>query len=219
MRGQGVDSAAKMIKRVLDILVASIGLVFLSPLLVAIAIWIKLDSSGPAFHLARRMGCGGKLFTIIKFRSMYVDSPPVRNPDRSYRVDDDDPRVTGAGRVLRLGFDELPQLINVFKGEMSLVGPRPEPPEVLQYYRPEDRERLQVRPGITGLAQISGRNDLPWHERLVLDREYVRDWSLKLDAQIAFYTLFEFLPPLRRWLAGRRAAGWTMADPESVGEG
>jgi lipopolysaccharide/colanic/teichoic acid biosynthesis glycosyltransferase len=129
---------------------------------------------------------------------MYVDSPVLRNPDGSVRVDKDDSRVTRVGRVLRLGFDELPQLLNVLKGDMSLIGPRPDPPEALPHYREEARRKLLVRPGITGLAQVSGRTDIPWRERLKYDIEYVRSRSLWLDFKIAFYTTVEFIPFLRK---------------------
>jgi lipopolysaccharide/colanic/teichoic acid biosynthesis glycosyltransferase len=108
-----------------------------------------------------------------------------------------DPRVTRVGRILRLGFDELPQLFNVLKGEMSLIGPRPDPLEALVYYSPEGRRRLSVRPGMTGLAQITGRTDISWQERLKYDIEYVERQSLWLDFRIALYTILEFIPPLR----------------------
>jgi lipopolysaccharide/colanic/teichoic acid biosynthesis glycosyltransferase len=165
--------------------------------MIIIAILIKLDSYGPVFFSSQRMGQGGRLFLMYKFRSMYVNSPVLRNPDGSMRVDKRDPRVTRVGRILRLGFDELPQLVNILKGDMSLIGPRPDPLEAFVYYSAEDRRRLLVRPGMTGLAQITGRTDIPWQVRQKYDIEYVERQSLWLDFRIALYTILEFIPPLR----------------------
>ncbi|MDY6876701.1 MAG: sugar transferase [Chloroflexota bacterium] len=190
-------SLKAIVKRTIDIGVSLAGIVLLAPLIIVIAILIKLDSVGPVFHLSRRLGRDGKPFTIYKFRSMYVGSLVLRNPDGSYRVNKKDQRVTRVGRILRLGFDEIPQLFNVLKGNMSLIGPRPDPLEALPHYLKEERRRLLVRPGITGLAQVSGRTDIPWRERLKYDVEYVKRQSLWLDCKIAFYTIFEFLPSLR----------------------
>lgn len=204
-----------------------VGIILLAPVMTIIAITIKLDSPGPVFYLSQRMGRNGKLFTMNKFRSMYVDSPILRNPDGSVRVDKHDSRVTRVGRILRLGFDELPQLFNVLKGDMSLIGPRPDPLEAFSHYRGEEQQKLLVRPGITGLAQVAGRTDIPWRERLKYDIEYVECPSLWLDCKIAFYTILEFIPPLRgrrfqrqaslSEQAVRRAAGTEMPF-EEVGE-
>lgn len=185
------------VKRAIDIGVSLMGLVLLAPVMIIIAISIKLDSRGPVFYSSQRVGRNGKPFTMYKFRSMYVNSPVLRNPDGSMRVEKHDSRVTRVGRILRWGFDELPQLFNVLKGDMSLIGPRPDPLEAVAYYRTEDRQRLSVRPGMTGLAQIAGRTDIPWRERQRYDIEYVERWSLRLDCRIGFYTIFEFIPPLR----------------------
>lgn len=188
-------------KRAIDIGISVMGIILLAPVMITIAILIKLDSPGPIFHLGERMGRNGKLFNMYKFRSMYAGSSTVHNSDGSLRVDKNDPRVTRMGRVLRVGFDELPQLFNVLKGDMSLVGPRPDPPEAHSHYREGDQIRLVVRPGITGLAQVRGRTDIPWRERLAFDIEYVEHQSVWLDCKIALQTLFEFIPPLRsrRW--------------------
>jgi len=188
-----------VLKRAIDIVVSLMGLVLLAPVMTIIAILIKLDSSGSVFYSTQRVGRNGKLFTMYKFRSMYADSPVRRNSDGSMRVDKHDSRVTRVGRILRLGFDELPQLFNVLKGDMSLIGPRPDPLEALAYYRAEDRRRLSVPPGITGLAQVAGRTDISWLERHKYDMEYIERHSLWLDCKIAFYTMFEFIPPLRNW--------------------
>ncbi|HDD24048.1 MAG TPA: sugar transferase [Chloroflexi bacterium] len=193
-----VKPGTAIVKRALDIGVSLMGLVLLAPMMAITALLIKLDSPGPVFYPSQRMGRNGKPFTMYKFRSMYVNSPALHHPDGSMRVDNNDHRVTRVGRILRLGFDELPQLFNVLKGDMSLIGPRPDPVEALPYYREEDHRRLLVRPGITGLAQIAGRTDIPWQERLKYDIEYMEHQSLWLDCKIAFYTILEFIPPLRR---------------------
>lgn len=193
------------VKRAIDIGVSLIGLVLLAPVMIIIAILIKLDSRGSVFHSSQRVGQNGRLFTMYKFRSMYVDSPVMRNSDGSMRVDKCDSRITRVGRMLRLGFDELPQLFNVIIGDMSLIGPRPDPLEALAYYCAEDWRRLSVLPGMTGLAQIAGRTDISWRERQKYDIEYVEHRSLCLDCKIAFYTIFEFIPPLRNWRFQRQA--------------
>ncbi|MGD2164527.1 MAG: sugar transferase [Anaerolineae bacterium] len=185
-------------KRVIDIAVSLLALILLSPVMAFIALLVTVDSPGPVFYLSQRMGMHGRIFTMYKFRSMYAGSPVLRNPDGSVRVEGRDPRVTRVGRVLRVGFDELPQLVNVLKGDMSLIGPRPDPPEALPHYNEETRRKLTVRPGMTGLAQISGRTGIPWGERLEYDLEYVERQSLWLDTKIALYTTIEFIPSLRR---------------------
>jgi lipopolysaccharide/colanic/teichoic acid biosynthesis glycosyltransferase len=175
-----------IVKRAIDIGVSLVGIILLAPVMIIFAILIKLDSPGPVFYLGQRVGRKGKLFTMFKFRSMYVNSPILRNPDGSVRVEKKDPRVTRIGRILRWGFDEFPQLFNVLKGDMSLIGPRPDPPEAFPYYRGQERRRLLVRPGITGLAQVSGRTDIPWRERLKHDLVYLDHQSLWLDLIAAF---------------------------------
>lgn len=195
-----------IVKRVIDIGMSLVGIIFLAPVMITIAILIKLDSPGPIFYLSQRMGKNAKPFIMYKFRSMYVNSSTLRNPDGSMRVDKHDPRVTRIGRILRLGFDELPQLFNVLKGNMSLIGPRPDPPEAFSHYRGEERRKLLVRPGITGLAQVTGRTDIPWQERLKYDLDYLNHPSLWLDCKIAFYTILEFIPPLRNRRFQRQAS-------------
>jgi undecaprenyl phosphate N,N'-diacetylbacillosamine 1-phosphate transferase len=210
-----VKSEIAAVKRAIDIGVSFAGIILLAPVMVILAILIRLDSPGPVFYLSQRMGRNGNPFTIYKFRSMYVNSLPRRNPDGSMRVDKGDSRVTRVGQVLRVGLDELPQLFNVLKGDMSLIGPRPDPPEAFSHYHGEERRRLQVRPGITGLAQVAGRTDIPWRERLEHDIEYVEHQSLWLDSKIAFYTLFELIPPLRN----RRLRGQVGFAEQLVGRG
>jgi lipopolysaccharide/colanic/teichoic acid biosynthesis glycosyltransferase len=172
-------------KRILDLSVAGAGLVLLSPLLALLALLIRLESPGPAFIRQSRLGRRGAVFGMFKLRTMRVGAPMVLNPDGSTCVLDNDPRVTYlGGRLRRWGLDELPQLINVLRGEMSLVGPRPDHDFQLPHYSHADLVKLTMRPGITSLAQVSGRNALPWPERMALEIEYVNRFSLWLDLQI-----------------------------------
>lgn len=178
------------IKRVLDLMGAALALAVLSPLMALLALLIRLESPGAAIFTQQRLARWGRLFTMYKFRSMVDGAPVVLNPDGSTCVADDDPRVTRLGAKLRyLGLDELPQLINVLKGEMSLIGPRPDQDFHLQYYADGDYRKLTMRPGITSLAQVSGRNALSWNERMALEIEYVECFSLRLDLQIAWRTV------------------------------
>ena len=178
------------LKRVVDVAVAGPGLVILSPLLALLALLIRRGSPGPAFFQQARLGRYGQVFTIYKLRTMVDGAPLVLNDDGSTRVVSGDPRVTGLGAKLRLfALDELPQLLNVLRGEMSLVGPRPDLDFQLQHYRGSDWCRLAMRPGMTSLAQVSGRNTLTWRERMELEVEYVERFSLLLDLQIAWRTV------------------------------
>jgi exopolysaccharide biosynthesis polyprenyl glycosylphosphotransferase len=173
-------------KRIIDIFAALTLLVVLAPVLIAIAIFIQLDSPGPALFMQRRIGRNGVPFAMYKFRSMYVDSPRyARSP-----VSSNDPRITRVGRVLRrLSLDELPQLINVLTGSMSLVGPRPEMPFVVARYDAHHRERLRVAPGITGIWQLSADRAFPIHENIEYDLYYIRNRSFSMDAAIMIHTL------------------------------
>jgi undecaprenyl phosphate N,N'-diacetylbacillosamine 1-phosphate transferase len=183
-------SAQVAIKRALDVAVAAVLLLVLAPFLAAIAVAIRFTSPGPALFRQQRLGKGQVPFTCYKFRTMYVDSPDVRNPDGSTYNAEDDPRVTRVGRFLRkMSLDELPQLFNVLRGEMSLVGPRPDIVEALSLYRPGDEKRLTVKPGMTGWAAIHGRNEVPLDERRALDLEYVDNYSLLLDLKILLRTI------------------------------
>lgn len=178
-------------KRVLDILVSSVCLTFLSVLFVIISVLIKLDSRGPIFFRQERVGINGNTFYIWKFRTM-VDG--AVNHGLRFNVARYDDRITRFGNFLRnFGIDELPQLINVLIGEMSLVGPRPTLRYQVEQYDAFDRQRLLFRPGITSLAVINGRNALSWRERINLDVEYIEKWSLWLDAVIIFKTFWTVL--------------------------
>jgi lipopolysaccharide/colanic/teichoic acid biosynthesis glycosyltransferase len=179
-----------IIKRLIDFLLSSILLVVLSPLLVLVSLWILFSTGSPILFSQTRLGEGGVPFEIFKFRTMVPGAVDLRNPDGSTFSTSDDPRVTQVGRFLRrTSLDELPQLLNIFKGEMSLVGPRPDQVDQLTYYTEEEMLKLSVRPGITGLAQISGRNQISWQQRKSLDLEYVRNQSLWLDMQILLKTI------------------------------
>jgi lipopolysaccharide/colanic/teichoic acid biosynthesis glycosyltransferase len=168
--------------RIFDIAIAALALVVLSPLLAAAAIAIRLGSAGPVIYRQRRVGRGGEEFEMLKLRTMVRGSDPV---GVGTVVTRDDPRVTRAGRLLRrTSLDEIPNLVNVLRGEMAIVGPRPTiPAQVEDYSRPQHR-RHEVRPGITGWAQVQGRAGIPWEERIELDVWYVDHRSLGLDLRI-----------------------------------
>jgi exopolysaccharide biosynthesis polyprenyl glycosylphosphotransferase len=188
--------ATKAGKLALDLIGAGLGLLLLWPLFIVVAVLIKLDSHGPVFYRAERIGLNGKPFDMLKFRSMVVGAEKSRitfigqnegaGPLFKLRHD---PRVTRVGRWLRrLSIDELPQLINVVLGQMSLVGPRPPLRSEVATYSGEVHRRLLVRPGITGLWQVSGRSDLSWDESVRLDLFYVENWSLVQDLVIIWRT-------------------------------
>jgi lipopolysaccharide/colanic/teichoic acid biosynthesis glycosyltransferase len=175
-----------LIKRSCDVIGSLFLLIALFPLFILIAVWIKLDSPGPVFFRHNRVGKGGKQFVLWKFRSMRIDVPKYEESPRSVT----DVRLTRVGRLIRrVSIDEMPQLINVLKGEMSLVGPRPEMPFIVARFHPVECERLIVTPGITGLWQISPARAFPIHENLQYDLHYVRNRSFLLDCAIIFRTI------------------------------
>jgi undecaprenyl phosphate N,N'-diacetylbacillosamine 1-phosphate transferase len=195
-------------KRCLDVVGASVALVVFAPLMGAVAIAIRLTSDGPALYRSARLGRGGRTFEMLKFRTMKVNAPDIRNPDGSTYCGPDDPRITPLGRWLRrTSLDELPQLWNVLRGDMSLVGPRPDLPDQIRYYSETDRRRLDVRPGLTGLAQVKGRNALDWQQRRALDVEYVETMSLRTDVSLLLQTLPGVLSA--RGVFGRRQGDTT----------
>jgi len=185
-RKQGSYDLYEAGKRVLDVALSSIALIVLSPICLMIAMLIKMDSSGPVLFIQNRVGLNGRIFRIFKFRSMYPDSGQYEpSPTSSL-----DPRLTRVGRLLRrLSLDELPQLVNVIRGDMSLVGPRPEMPFIVQGYDPAQRKRLSVMPGITGLWQLSADRAFPIHENLEYDLYYVRNRGIFMDVAILIHTL------------------------------
>ncbi|RKH27572.1 sugar transferase [Corallococcus praedator] len=181
---QRQTGAGRLLKRLIDLMVAGGGLVCLSPVLAATALFVRATMGGPVFFRQQRPGLGGRLFTVLKFRSMLeaTDADGNELPDEQ--------RLTWAGRLLRsTSLDELPQLWNVLKGDMSLVGPRPLLVEYLPRYSAEQARRHDVLPGVTGWAQINGRNALGWNERFQLDVWYVDHWSLALDLKVLALTL------------------------------
>jgi lipopolysaccharide/colanic/teichoic acid biosynthesis glycosyltransferase len=162
-------------------------LVLSSPILLLAALAVRASSPGEVVFRQRRIGKDGKPFTILKFRTMVREAP--RSPLGSYCYADD-PRITRVGRWLRrTSLDELPQLVNVLRGEMSFVGPRPDLPHHVERYAPAQRGRLSVRPGITGWAQVNGRNGLSWDERIALDLEYLDGWWLGRDLRVLWRTV------------------------------
>ncbi len=173
-------------KRLFDLVGAAALVICLSPLLLLTALGVKLTSRGPLIFLQDRAGKEGRIFQLLKFRTMRGD----RKPDPKELVPPGHVDITPVGRLLRRSkIDELPQLLNVLKGEMSLVGPRPEMPFIAASYDEWQRRRLAVKPGITGLWQILGRKDLPMHENLQYDFYYIRNRSLALDLSILLRTL------------------------------
>lgn len=186
--------SAEFLYRFLDIALSSVALVLLSPLLLIVAVMIKLEDGGPVFYLQERAGYKGKPFRLIKFRSMIVNAE--RTGAGLYIEGENDKRITRTGRFIRRwSIDELPQLINVLRGDMSLVGPRPGMPFHLEQYTPSQKRRLLVKPGITGWAQINGRNSLSWPERIELDLWYLDHRSLSLNLKILLRTIPEVLRP------------------------
>ncbi|MBV9211475.1 MAG: sugar transferase, partial [Acidobacteria bacterium] len=203
-----LSNAARLTKRAFDILIATLALALLSPFWLVVALLIKLDSKGPVFYKQERVGMDGRLFLFYKFRTMTAGADDASHRDylKQYIAGEagtnlgdkqkpvyklhNDARVTRLGRVLRrLSLDELPQLLNVLRGDMSIVGPRPPIPYEVEAYELWHRKRLDMKPGLTGLWQVSGRNRLPFEEMVRLDLFYIENWSLLLDLKIILRTL------------------------------
>lgn len=182
----------RIVKRVLDLILALLALILLSPLMLAAALAVKLSSKGPVIFKQKRLGRDGREFDFYKFRSMVVNAEQTGSGVYSGK---DDPRVTKVGRILRASsIDELPQLINILKGDMALIGPRPPltyHPWPIHQYSEFQRHMFDVRPGITGWAQTHGRKDVEWHHRIELNVWYVEHVSLGLDLRIFFLTFFK----------------------------
>lgn len=178
----------KFIKRAIDILVSFIGLLVLSPVLLVIAILIRIKLGSPIFFTQDRVGKDGKIFKMIKFRTM-LDAT-----DKFGELLPDEERLTSFGKLLRsTSLDELPELINVFKGDMSLVGPRPLLVKYIELYSPTQWRRHEVRPGITGWAQVNGRNSITWSKKFELDVWYVDNISIFLDFKILIMTIVKVI--------------------------
>jgi undecaprenyl phosphate N,N'-diacetylbacillosamine 1-phosphate transferase len=178
-----------MIKRLFDILLAACACAILLVFFIPIAILIKLDSPGPVFFRQDRLGRLGRTITVLKLRTMHVNAQAIFNADGSRHVGKQDARVTRMGHFLRTGFDELTQVYNVLRGEMSFIGPRPDDLFSVNNLEGAEWLKLSVRPGITGLAQLTGRNDLPWKDRLRYDVYYAKNRTLMLDLRITLRTV------------------------------
>jgi exopolysaccharide biosynthesis polyprenyl glycosylphosphotransferase len=192
-----LSGGQRLAKEVFDRVVSVLTLIVLSPVFLVLAIMVRTGSRGPVFFRQVRVGQHGQEFTMYKFRTM-VDDADARRADVAHLDEADgvlfkiraDPRVTGAGRFLRVhSLDELPQLWNVVRGQMSIVGPRPPLPSEVQHYGSDAQRRLLVKPGMSGLWQVSGRSELSWEESIRLDLYYVENWSPALDAQILWRTV------------------------------
>jgi len=197
VREPSIRGWKRAVKRSVDVLVVIVALVLLAPLMALIALAIRLESRGPSIFRQVRVGRDGKEFVLYKFRTMRENAEEIKQDlsDRNeaqgplFKIRDD-PRCTRLGRFLRRSsLDELPQLYNVLKGEMSIIGPRPPLPEEVKQYKPWHRRRLEISPGITGLWQVSGRSDLTFDEMVLLDLFYIENWSLPLDFKIFLRTI------------------------------
>ena len=187
-------------KRIIDILGSLICIAVFSPIFIISPILIKIDSNGPVLFIQKRVGKDGKIFNAYKFRTMIIHNEEDFKKNYTEETikelifqDKHDPRITKIGKILRRGFDELPQLFNVLKGDMSLVGPRPEIPEIVKLYDERQKIRLQFKPGITGLAIVKGRGEISLEETINFDIEYIENWTLWLDFKILFKTLYVVL--------------------------
>lgn len=198
LRNPGLTMAARFTKKVMDLVLGLLLMTVLLPIGVVVAMLISLRDGQPVFYTQRRAGKYGKPFRMLKFRTMTMnadDQKPQPVPEKGgtpspgFKIEND-PRITTLGRRLRRwSLDEIPQIINVLRGQMSLVGPRPHPFDEIERYSLLDFERLSVKPGVTGLWQVSGRSNLTWQQQITLDREYVRHWSLSQDLAILLRTV------------------------------
>jgi undecaprenyl phosphate N,N'-diacetylbacillosamine 1-phosphate transferase len=178
------------VKRGIDIVGSTFALLLFSPILFVFGLLVKATSKGPVFFRQSRLGRNGVAFRIFKLRSMVNNAPDLRNPDGSAVTSATDARVTPVGAFIRkTSIDELPQFINVFLGHMSLVGPRPDQEDQIRFYTDDEKKKLLVKPGITGLAQISGRNTISWEQRKKLDVEYAENHSILGDLAIIAKTI------------------------------
>lgn len=187
----------RALKWIGDRALAAIAVIVLSPVLLVLSIWVLIDAGWPIFFVQRRTGKGGREFPMYKFRSMVNDAVKVGQElgvtDDPHGVVKNDPRITRSGRFLRRSsLDELPQLLNVVFGQMSLVGPRPDIPEQSVHYSEADKRRLEVLPGITGYSQVHGRDEIEWPERIAQDVHYIDHWTLWFDIKLVIQTFGQF---------------------------
>ena len=185
MKSKSNGLYSKLIKRFMDFLIAALSIIIFSPLLIILAIFVRVKLGGPVIFKQERPGLNGKVFKLYKFRTM-TDAK-----DENGNLLDDEYRLTSFGKKLRsTSLDELPELYNILKGDMSIVGPRPLLVKYLPLYSDEQKRRHDVRPGLTGLAQVSGRNAITWTEKFNKDIEYVDNVSFGLDVSIFFKTIY-----------------------------
>lgn len=204
------------IKRILDIIFSLLLLIFILPVILVFGILIKIEDGGPAFYLGERLGKDKKVFKMYKLRSMKVNSLDLRNKDGSTYNAVDDPRLTTIGKFIRkTSIDELPQIINILKGDMSFIGPRPDLPEHLYYYKNDEVRKLDVLPGVSGYNQAYHRNAVIWKERLKNDVYYVDHISFMLDFKILFRTIFIII--LRRGIYNGRTDSKQVAENQIYG--
>ena len=199
-----IKESQRIIKRIIDIVISTIMLIIASPFLLLVGILIKIDTKGPVFFKQKRVGQGEKSFTTYKFRTMVENMKEINSENK---LEKSDPRITRIGKYLRWGIDELPQLFNVLKGDMSLVGPRPTVPNHVKRYTKWEKRRLEVKPGITGWVIINGRNLLSWPERIKLDIWYIDHWSLWLDFRILIKTIVVIFFT-RKGIYGKDGVNW-----------
>jgi lipopolysaccharide/colanic/teichoic acid biosynthesis glycosyltransferase len=202
------------VKRVLDIVFSIFAIFIFLPVFVIVAMIVKFTSDGPIFFKQTRVGMHDREFSILKFRTMKVDSHLQKN---GLAVHSNDQRITKLGRLLRkTSLDELPQFFNVLRGDISFVGPRPGLPVQLKYFSKKQRMRTIVRPGITGLATINGRASIPWSKRIEYDLEYINKFSLLLDFKILFKTIYVVLASKGVYYDHSKGPAFDLADPDDL---
>lgn len=181
-------------KRIIDLFISFLLIILLTPVFLIVGLCVYISDPGSVIYKQTRLAKGHRPFKLLKFRSMILNAPDLRNDDGSTFNSENDPRVTKVGRFIRkTSLDELPQLFNVLLGDMSLIGPRPDPIDALNHYREKDFLRLTVEQGITGWAQVNGRNSITWEKRRDFDHEYVHIKSTKIDIKILFMTFFQVI--------------------------
>ena len=193
----GASQWGHLLKRSLDVILASVTMLALAPVFFGAALLVRLTSRGPIFHIQERVGRDGKSFRFMKFRTMQINAHEMRDDLEAHNESDgpifkirNDPRITKVGRVLRkLSIDELPQLLHVLTGQMSLVGPRPPLPEEVETYSDGELQRLLVKPGITCIWQVSGRSDLDFGTWVRMDLQYIREWTPWVDVKLLALTI------------------------------
>jgi undecaprenyl phosphate N,N'-diacetylbacillosamine 1-phosphate transferase len=204
------------IKRILDIIFSLILIIFILPIILIFCILIKIEDGGPIFYLGERLGKNKRVFKMYKLRSMKVNAPDIRNKDGSTYNSIDDSRLTKIGRFIRkTSIDELPQIVNILKGDMSFIGPRPDLPEHLYCYENDEVRKLEVFPGVSGYNQAYQRNAVVWKERLKNDVYYVDHISFNLDLKILYKTIFVVI--LRRGVYNGKAVTRSTTEDKVYG--